>query len=459
MKKKEKTAFLCTNCGENFPKWHGRCHNCGEWDTITEFKQRGKNQNIQTALQTEFDCQSDVVNLSTYNPADIKRLYTGFQEVDRVLGGGIVPGSAILIGGSPGIGKSTLMLHITTHFAHNQDNVLYVSGEESLEQISLRAKRLNIGNVPVNILNETHAEYIIEKIDNIKPSLAIIDSIQTTYSEELEGAPGSVSQVRDCASLFIRYAKKNQLSLIFVGHVTKDGSIAGPRILEHMVDTVLYFEGDSSYQYRLLRAVKNRFGPSGEISLFSMSDSGLKEIKNASEFFLMHRDSPQVGTSIVPVLEGSRILVVELQALVNPSHFGLPQRVASGINPKKLSLILAILERYTGLTFGDHDIFFNITGGLSISEPALDLGIAAALISSFRNAPIRDGFAFLGELGLGGEIRPVNSMGQRLKELISMGFSTCVVSRAKSNSDWLKMSSGIDLIQCKTIREISDNIF
>jgi DNA repair protein RadA/Sms len=226
-----------------------------------------------------------------------------------------------------------------------------------------------------------------------------------------------------------------------------------------MVDTVLYFEGDSSYQYRLLRAVKNRFGPSGEISLFTMSDSGLQEIKNASEFFLMHRDSPQVGTSIVPVLEGSRILVVELQALVNPSHFGLPQRVASGINPKKLSLLLAILERYTGLSFGDHDIFFNITGGLHISEPALDLGIAAALISSFRNTPIRDGYAFLGELGLGGEIRPVNSMTQRLKELISMGFSTCVVSQGKSGSDWLKMKSVINLIPCRTIHEILEVIF
>jgi DNA repair protein RadA/Sms len=226
-----------------------------------------------------------------------------------------------------------------------------------------------------------------------------------------------------------------------------------------MVDTVLYFEGDTGYQYRILRAVKNRFGPSGELSLFSMSDSGLKEIKNASEFFIMHRDSPQVGTSVVPVLEGSRILVVELQALVNPSHFGLPQRVASGINPKKLSLILAILERYTGLSFGDHDIFFNITGGLRLSEPALDLGIAAALISSFRNTSIKDGFAFLGELGLGGEIRPVNSMVQRLKELISMGFSTCVVSLAKSNSDWLKMKSHIDLIQCKSIHAISDIIF
>jgi DNA repair protein RadA/Sms len=279
------------------------------------------------------------------------------------------------------------------------------------------------------------------------------------YSEALESAPGSVSQVRESASLLLRFAKQNRTAILLIGHVTKDGSIAGPRVLEHMVDTVLYFEGDSHYQYRIIRAVKNRYGPSGEIAIFEMSDRGLKEIGNPSNYFLHTRASPQIGTSVAPVLEGSRVLVVELQALVNKSHFGLPQRIASGINPKKLSLLLAVLERFGGIMTGDHDIFFNVVGGLTITEPAIDLGIAAAILSSFRNRALRKDLAFIGELGLGGEIRPVNNMPMRFKELSRMGFRECVTAKPAKKNDWTGDECGLKLIECGKIGEVQQYLF
>lgn len=457
MQKKSKTVFMCGNCGEDFPKWHGRCLNCGEWDTISEFRKPRAKKHY--SLSTSTQNTTEPVQLSSCKSGTISRKGTGFPEVNRVLGGGLVQGSMVLVGGNPGIGKSTLMLHIAAYLTNEQLHVLYISGEESLEQLSLRSKRLGIEDSDVTVLTETSIESIIATMENLKPDMVIVDSVQTVFSEDLESAPGSVSQVRECAAILMRHAKKSQTAVFLVGHVTKDGAIAGPRVLEHMVDTVLYFEGDSSYQYRILRAVKNRFGPSGEIALLSMSDRGLKEVKNASEFFLMHRDSPQVGTAVVPILEGSRILVVELQTLVNPTHFGLPQRVASGINPKKLSLLIAVLERYAGISLGDHDIFFNITGGLSVSEPAVDLGIGAALLSSFHNKPIRKGLAFIGELGLGGELRTVNNMSSRLKELAGMGFTECVVPVPGKRSDWAKERNKIKLCQSSSVKDIGDVIF
>lgn len=457
MPKKEKAVYVCSSCGEDYLQWYGRCENCGEWDTIREFRQPKKGSSFSTRLNRNE--AREAVKLSSCKPEKIERRNTCFPEVDRVLGGGLVPGSAILVGGNPGIGKSTLMLHIAAHFTENELYVLYVAGEESLEQLSLRSRRLGIQNTAVNILTETSVERILDTMEQLKPDVVIVDSVQTVFSEELESAPGSLSQVRESTAILMRYAKESQAALFLVGHVTKEGAIAGPRVIEHMVDTVLYFEGDSTYQYRILRAIKNRFGPSGEIALLAMSDSGLGEVPNASEFFLMHRDTPQVGTSVVPVLEGSRILVVELQALVNPTHFGLPQRVASGINPKKLSLLIAVLERYTGISMGDHDIFFNITGGLTVSEPAIDLGIAAAILSSFRNVPIQNGIAFLGEIGLGGEIRLVNGMSSRLKELTGMGFKKCVVPAPKRGSDWNKKKSGTELIICRSVNTLADHIF
>jgi DNA repair protein RadA/Sms len=452
---KTETVYVCNNCGQDFAKWQGKCQNCGAWDAITEFKQPKRGPRARTAAANV----SEAVPLSSCKPASADRTPSTFPEVDRVLGGGLVPGALILIGGDPGIGKSTLLLQLCAQWAKQSKTALYISGEESSEQIFLRGSRLGLDDSSLSLLTETSIEAICTGISRTKPDIVVIDSIQTMFSEALESAPGSVSQVRECTSLLLRHAKQNKTVVLLIGHVTKEGAIAGPRVLEHMVDTVLYFEGDSHYQYRIVRAVKNRYGPSGEIAIFEMTDRGLKEINNPSQYFLLSRASPQIGTSIVPVLEGSRILVVELQSLVNKSHFGLPQRVASGINPKKLSLLLAVLERFGGLSLGDHDIFFNIVGGLTVSEPAIDLGIAAAIISSFRNRPLRKDLAFIGELGLGGEIRPVNNMGLRLKELSRMGFHECVVTRPHKQTDWAVDAAGINLITCSRIGEVQGLVF
>jgi DNA repair protein RadA/Sms len=453
--KKIETAYVCNNCGQDFSKWLGRCTNCGAWDAITEFRQpkRSGSGNGRASGGKE------IAPLASCKPATADRIPSMFPEVDRVLGGGLVPGALILLGGDPGIGKSTLLLQLCAAWARQGKSALYISGEESSEQIFLRSSRLGVQETAITLLTETSIEAICAALARAKPDIVIIDSIQTMFSENLESAPGTVSQVRESASLLLRHAKENKTVIVLIGHVTKEGAIAGPRVLEHMVDTVLYFEGDSHYQYRIVRAVKNRYGPSGEIAIFEMTDRGLKEINNPSQFFLLNRAVPQIGTSIVPVLEGSRILVVELQALVNKSHFGLPQRVASGINPKKLSLLLAVLERFGGLMMGDHDIFFNIVGGLTVSEPAIDLGIAAAIMSSFRNRPLRRDLAFIGELGLGGEIRPVNSMGQRLKELYRLGFHECVVTQPVKKADWATEDYGLTLIQCGRIGEVQERIF
>ncbi|MDO5577038.1 MAG: magnesium chelatase domain-containing protein, partial [Fibrobacter sp.] len=318
---------------------------------------------------------------------------------------------------------------------------------------------LKVQNAPLSVLTETSVQTILQVISEHKPELVIIDSIQTIYTEDVESAPGSVTQIRECTAELLKYAKTTGTVFFLIGHVTKDGVIAGPRVLEHMVDTVLYFEGDSGYQYRLLRAVKNRFGPTGEIALLSMCDSGLQEVSQASEFFLTNRYSPQVGTSVAAILEGSRILVVELQALVNHSHFGLPQRVASGINPKKLSLLLAVLERHGGISLGDHDIFFNVAGGLTIAEPSIDLCIAASILSSFRNCPIRHDLALIGETGLGGEIRSVGNMSARIKELTHLGFKQCVVPQPSKSAEWFSSSGDIELLPCKKISNLPDLIF
>jgi DNA repair protein RadA/Sms len=459
MQKKQKTAFVCGSCGQEYSKWMGRCTNCGEWQSITEFRIPGSGRTASRASQMPASGPATPVPLSECQAESVRRRPTGFAEIDRVLGGGLVTGAAALVGGDPGIGKSTLMLQLAANVVDDETTVAYVSAEESLEQLSLRGTRLGLAQRPVHLLAETRVDEILAAIEQLKPSMLVVDSIQTVFSSDFESAPGSVSQVRECAARFLRFAKERGCVVFLVGHVTKEGALAGPRVLEHMVDTVLYFEGDSSYQYRLLRAVKNRFGPSGEIALLSMNDRGLRQITNASEFFLMNRDEPQAGTAVVPVLEGSRILAVEFQALVNRSHFGMPQRVASGINPKKLSLLLAVLERYGGIMLGDHDVFFNVAGGLSISEPAGDLGIAGAVLSSFRNTPLRSGQALLGEIGLGGEIRQVNNMSGRLKELAATGFTECIVPEPKRGADWAGPKAGITLIPCKHIQRVQEHLF
>jgi DNA repair protein RadA/Sms len=456
MNKKTATVYVCNNCGQDFSKWLGRCTNCGAWETITEMRGVKATPSSRPVVAD----RSDIVAFPDCVVEDTGRILGAFPEIDRVLGGGLLLGAFILCGGDPGIGKSTLLLQLLTSWSAKGKKGLYISGEESVEQIFLRGRRLGISDSPkVSMLTETSVEAIMERLTTAKPDIVVIDSIQTMYSEALESAPGSVSQVRESASMLLRFAKQNKTAIILIGHVTKDGAIAGPRVLEHMVDTVLYFEGDSHYQYRILRAVKNRYGPSGEIAILSMTDRGLREVTNPSEFFLHSRANPQVGTAIAPVLEGSRVLIVEVQSLVNKSHFGLPQRVASGINPKKLALLLAVLERFGGMSLGDHDIFFNIVGGLIVSEPAIDLGVAASIISSYANKPLRNNLAFSGELGLGGEIRPVNNMPLRIRELGRMGFSECLVARPPKKADWSENNDGVKLIMCGKISEVRDHIF
>jgi DNA repair protein RadA/Sms len=456
MNRKTKTVYVCSSCGESFPKWVGKCDNCGSWDTISEFREPVA---ASRSLRSYGTLVPTVAPLSRHSGETTPRIASRIPEIDRVLGGGLVRGAVILLGGDPGIGKSTLMLQLMAHWAGTGKKTLYISGEESTEQIALRATRLGVGAAPLHMVTETSVEAILAMLAQEKPDIVVVDSVQTLFSEQLESAPGSVSQIRESTALLLRFAKSNATALFLIGHVTKEGTIAGPRVLEHMVDAVLSFEGDTTYQFRIVRAVKNRFGPSGEIALLSMSDSGLVAVQNASEFFLLNRHEPQVGTAISPIMEGSRILVVELQALCNRSHFGMPQRIASGIHPRRLSLLLAVLERHSGVLVGDHDVFFNIAGGLVVAEPAIDLGIAAAILSSFRNRSLKRDLALVGELGLGGEVRPVNNMSGRLKELERMGFKECVVTASMKQAEWKESCKELQLLACRKIGELQELIF
>lgn len=457
MQKKNKTSYVCTQCGQDFPRWQGRCDNCGTWDTISEFRGSPKRSNFSGKGDGPGSGKpSPIIQVEASSEP---RFLSGFKEVDRVLGGGLVRGAFILLGGDPGIGKSTLMLQLASRLATASRKVLYVSGEESPEQVSMRAKRLKCQGESLQILPSTSVETILSVLQEHKPEIVIVDSIQTIHSDELESSPGSVAQIRESTSMMLHFAKTTGTIFFLIGHVTKDGAIAGPRMLEHMVDTVLYFEGDPGYEYRIVRAVKNRFGPSGEIAVFSMSDGGLSEVRNASEFFLTNRGTPQIGTSVSPVMEGSRILVVELQALVNKSHFGMPQRVANGINQKRLALLLAVLERHGGFFIGDYDVFFNIAGGLTVAEPSIDLSIAASIISSFVNKPLRQDCACIGEIGLGGEVRAVSMIPNRIKELAQMGFRECIVPHGIKNIDQFKKDYSVSLVQCRSVAHLQNLIF
>ncbi|MBD3242593.1 MAG: DNA repair protein RadA [Chitinivibrionales bacterium] len=455
MNRKTKTAYVCNECGQEYGKWQGKCTSCGTWDSVVEFKVPKSSSARSRAVARSGG--ADIVPLAECNPESIQRLTSELADFDRVLGGGLVPGSLTLVGGEPGIGKSTLLLQVLAHWAARSHTVVYVTGEESLEQVSLRARRLGIGDSSVLFLAETNTERICQLFEQRRPHIVVVDSIQTMMCEELESTPGTVTQVRESAGVLMRYAKAHGCAVLLVGHVTKEGAIAGPRLLEHMVDTVLSFEGDANYQYRILRALKNRHGPSGEIALFTMSDRGLAPLANASELFLAGGDD-QVGTAVVPVLEGSRVLVVELQALVNRTHYGMPQRVASGINPKRLALLVAVMERHGGIPLGDHDIFFNVAGGLSIAEPAIDLGIIAALISSFRNRPLHRQ-AFVAEIGLGGELRPVNNMQARITELLRTGYRTIVVPPAHRANEWASKRADCELRHCARITDVLRVLF
>lgn len=421
---KEKSVFFCQKCGYESAKWLGKCPGCGQWNTfVEELVSKQKKDSSRTTPSVE------AVALHEISYDDMLRIDTGIQELNRVLGGGMVPGALMLLAGDPGIGKSTLTMQLCGAIK-TEASVLYVSGEESRQQLKMRAQRLDVKNENLMILTENNLEAIEAQIQKIKPKLVILDSIQTVYLPEITSAPGSVSQLRECTGRIMQWAKGMEISVIVVGHVTKDGSVAGPRVLEHMVDTVLFFEGERHNQFRILRALKNRFGSTNEIGVFEMQEKGLLEISNPSEIFLSERPRDAVGSVVVPCMEGSRPVLVELQALVASSPYGQPRRMTNGADYNRTAMLLAVLEKKMRLPLGNQDIFLNVVGGLKIDEPAIDLGIIVALVSSMQNRPIIDDVIILGEVGLTGEVRTISFLEKRLIEAEKMGFRMAVVPEA-----------------------------
>ena len=423
------TQFVCQECGHSSPRWLGKCPSCGEWNSYVEEQQEKKKAG------TRHSQGSEPVAITEIKSGSEDRVPTGNSELDRVLGGGFVPGSVILVGGDPGIGKSTLALQMLQSISNSSKedtgsgNLLYVTGEESPEQVKIRAERTGVARESVYVLSATSVESIIEEIKALSPALAVIDSIQTMYTEELASAPGSVGQIRECTAKLMQHAKSKGPAVFLIGHVTKDGAIAGPKVLEHLVDTVLYFEGGKDHPYRILRAVKNRFGSTNEIGVFEMTDGGLKEVKNPSEIFLSERPEGASGSVVTPSIEGTRPILVEIQALVSPCSFGMPRRTTIGLDNNRVSLLLAVLEKRAGLQILGQDVFMNVAGGVKIDEPAIDLAITMALVSSFLNKPLDPGAVVFGEIGLAGEIRGVSQIEMRLNEVAKLGFTKCVIPK------------------------------
>ncbi len=414
---KSKTAFLCSACGNDFPKWNGQCPSCKEWGTLSEFKITKNKKKIFNPKESH--ALNDILNLT---PAP--RMKTGLEEVDRVLGGGILPGSLILLGGNPGVGKSTLSLHICSGL---EQKVLYFSAEESEEQVAIRSRRLGIKTDNLFLSSESDINGMLIHIDRINPKFIIVDSIQTILNSELDSLPGSPSQIRDCGQKFLEISKNKNISILVVGHVTKEGTIAGPKMLEHMVDTVLYLEGDDRYDHRILRAAKNRFGATHEVGIFQMDEMGLSQIKNPSEMFLEERSSNVPGTSIYPSLEGTRPILIEVQALVTNANYNSPQRNVTGFDYKRLGMLMAVLEKRIGLAMTSKDIFVNLVGGLRIDDPAADLSIIAAVASSMMEKSIDTDVILCGEVGLSGELRSVNNLNHRVNEAASLGFKKAII--------------------------------
>ncbi len=451
--KKSKTGFFCQHCGYMSPKWLGKCPSCNGWNCFAE--ELIVNTGSDSRAEMRFDGKP--LPIEDIPLTEGKRIITDIAEVDRVLGGGIVGGSAILIGGEPGIGKSTLMLQIMHNLAEGGLKVLYVSGEESASQIKLRSERISAASKNLFVLVEVSLEKILEQIKIISPAIVVIDSIQTVYSAELMSAPGSVGQVREASSRLILFSKKYGIPVFLVGHVTKDGSIAGPKVLEHMVDTVLYFEGDSSHSYRIVRGMKNRFGPTNEIGVFEMRDKGLIEVLNPSTFFLAERPQNVSGSVVVPSLEGTRPILVEIQALVSSTSFGTPRRTAIGVDYNRVSLLVAVLDKICGLHLGGSDIFINVAGGVRVEEPAVDLGIVAAMTSSFLDKPIDARTIVLGEVGLAGEVRAVSQMDVRIKEAARLGFNRCLIPKT-SASEMVKIAK-MEICKIGFLKEMLENLF
>ena len=451
--KKSKTSFFCQHCGYMSPKWLGKCPSCNGWNCFAE----------ELVTDPEAGGRPDLVfdgrplPIDEVPAAEGERTATGVAEIDRVLGGGIVAGSAILIGGEPGIGKSTLMLQVMKNLAANGRKVLYISGEESATQIKLRANRIDANAKDLLLLIEVSLEKILDQIKKIEPAIVVIDSIQTVYSGDLMSAPGSVGQVRESSSRLILSAKKSAIPVFLIGHVTKDGSIAGPKVLEHMVDTVLYFEGDSGHAYRIIRSIKNRFGPTNEIGVFEMRDRGLIEVPNPSAFFLAERPQNAPGSVVVTSLEGTRPILVEIQSLVSPSNLGMPRRTAIGVDHNRVSLLVAVLDKICDLRLGGSDIFINVAGGVRVDEPAVDLGIVSAMASSFLNRPVDPKTVILGEVGLTGEIRAVSQLDVRIKEASRMGFTRCLVP--KTSSIHMPKKEKMDICAIGSLKELMENLF
>ena len=445
---KAKTTYACTECGGQSPKWQGQCPQCGVWNTLVE--------TIATKPATRFQAligsASEVRSLSSVETVANPRSPTGIEEFDRVLGGGLVAGGVILLGGDPGIGKSTLLLQAMAVIGASR-RCLYVTGEESVEQIALRAQRLGLVNAPVELLAEVQLEAIVGAMRMRQPEVVVIDSIQTMYTEALESAPGSVAQVRECAAQLTRLAKQSGITVILVGHVTKEGAIAGPRVLEHIVDTVLYFEGDTHSSFRLVRAIKNRFGAANELGVFAMTERGLKGVANPSALFLSQHGTAVAGSCVLATVEGSRPLLVEVQALVDPSQSGIARRLAVGLDPQRLALLLAVMHRHGGVETGGSDVYVNAVGGMRIGEPAADLAVLMAVYSSLKNKPLEKQSLVFGEVGLAGEIRPVQRGQERLREAAKLGFKRAVIPAANKPKQSI---DGMDIVTVERIGEAID---
>ena len=444
MAKGKKSVFFCQNCGHEENKWLGQCPMCKQWNTfVEESVSVVKNNTVKQVREAE------VVALKNVETTHEDRILTKIKELDRVLGGGIVPGSLVLVGGDPGIGKSTLLLQVCQKLCEEKKQVLYISGEESLKQIKLRANRMGEFTEELLLLCETNLEIIKNVIEKRKPEMVVIDSVQTMYSDEVASAPGSVSQVRESTNIFMQLAKGLGIPIFIVGHVTKEGTVAGPRVLEHMVDTVLYFEGDRHASYRILRGVKNRFGSTNEIGVFEMRQNGLVEVENPSEFMLSGRPENASGSVVACSMEGTRPILLEIQALVCNSNFGMPRRTAAGTDYNRVNLLMAVLEKRAGIHLSASDAYVNIAGGIKMNEPAIDLGIVMALVSSYRNRPIDEKTIVFGEVGLSGEVRAVNMPEQRVAEAKKLGFETCIMPKVSMST--VKEVNGIRIVGVSTI--------
>ncbi|WP_298155096.1 DNA repair protein RadA [Flavobacterium sp.] len=450
---KIKTSFFCQNCGAQYSKWQGQCNSCKQWNTIVEEVIQKEEKMSWKSQDNSTKKAAKPLKIDEIDSSQEIRMDSRDGELNRVLGGGIVPGSLILLGGEPGIGKSTLLLQISLKLPFK---TLYVSGEESQKQIKMRAERITQAPNNCYILTETKTQHIFRQIEEIEPEVVIIDSIQTLHTDYIEASPGSISQIRECTAELIKFAKESNVPVILIGHITKDGSIAGPKILEHMVDTVLQFEGDRNHVYRILRSLKNRFGSTAELGIYEMQGSGLREVSNPSEILISPKSEELSGTAIASTLEGMRPLMIEIQALVSTAVYGTPQRSTTGYNAKRLNMILAVLEKRAGFRLGTKDVFLNVTGGITVDDPAIDLAVVAAILSSNEDIPVGRDFCFAAEVGLSGEIRPVNRIEQRIQEAEKLGFSTIFVSKHNKIS---AKNFGIKVMMVGRIEEVAGDLF